>query len=159
MKKVLCLILVLILTLGVMAGCGKEKAQETPDTNEAAVAEIPVTETPDANEAPSDETTVTEAPEDNSEAQPKKTPAKDSNSTQTPAPSTNEEVIKEDADAPEVYIITKGGNNAESISYHLKDCPLLSGKEYQMMGWEMVRTLGFRQCPSCNPPRYEGYIE
>lgn len=75
-----------------------------------------------------------------------------------PAPSENKEVVTED-NAPDVYLVMDNDDNAASISYHLKDCSLLSGGNPQKVAWEMVKTLGFRQCPKCNPPQYEGYIE
>lgn len=68
-------------------------------------------------------------------------------------PSSNKTVVKDD-EAPEIYWPTSAG-----AAYHLKDCPELDGVETQKISWELVKMVGLRQCPVCNPPRYEGYVE
>lgn len=70
----------------------------------------------------------------------------------TLAPSTNKTVIHNDEEAPTVYWTI-------DISYHLKGCPELEGKEVSEISWAMVKEVGLRQCPVCNPPQYENYIE
>jgi len=131
MKKLLCLVLALVLALSVFTACGKknDSDKEKPATEEATPAEN----------------------EDN-------TKGDNVTSADVPAPSDNKEVVTAE-NAPDVYLVMGGDDNAVSISYHLKGCKHLSGVESQQINWDMVKTLGFRQCPECNPPRYEGYIE
>ncbi len=70
---------------------------------------------------------------------------------QTLEPSTNKEVVTE-ADAPKVYWTM-------DIAYHLETCPELSEKDNTLVTWQMVKDVGLRQCPVCNPPQYEDYID
>ena len=67
------------------------------------------------------------------------------------APSSNKTVVSE-KDAPKVFW-------AMDIVYHLENCSELSGKEAQEVPWSMVKEIGLRQCPVCNPPQYEQYVE
>lgn len=78
--------------------------------------------------------------------------AADSTPKPTLAPSSNKTVIKNDDEAPTVYW-------AVDISYHLKGCPELEGKDVSEVSWAMVKEIGLRQCPVCNPPQYENYVE
>lgn len=156
MKKFLCLVLVSMLAVSVFAACGKSDgagdSQKTADTNQAQIEEPVESEEPVENEKPVESSTP--APNN----KPSKKPASNVPSAATPAPSTNKEVLTED-NAPDVYLVVDSDDNAASISYHLKGCSLLGGGESQKVAWEMIKTLGFRQCPKCNPPQYEGYIE
>ncbi len=156
MKKLLCLVLVLVLSLSVFAACGKDNDTNEPDkTGEPNNAQV---EEPIENDSP-DETPVSAVNYDtNGGNKPAKKPASDVPSAAVSAPSKNKEVVTED-DAPDVYLVIDSDDNVASISYHLKECSLLKGGESQKIAWEMVKTLGFRQCPKCNPPQYEGYIE
>ncbi len=67
------------------------------------------------------------------------------------APSNNKEVVTEEK-APKVYW-------AMDIAYHLENCKALAGANPQEVPWSLVKEIGLRQCPECNPPRYEGYVE
>lgn len=157
MKRLLCLILVLALSVTVMAACGsnadepataqtENNAENSPSTSNEEVA----TENTDVNSE--SDTPEKDTPETSSKA-PANTPKKEESN------SSNNQTITDFSNAPDVYLISSGGNDADSISYHLKGCSALSGSEYQKITWEMVQTLGFRQCTKCNPPKYEGYID
>lgn len=67
-----------------------------------------------------------------------------------PAPSSNETVVTDD-EAPKVYWLM-------DTAYHLENCEELSGLTPQEVPWAVVKEIGLRQCPRCNPPRYEGYV-
>ena len=67
------------------------------------------------------------------------------------APSSNKTIVSEE-DAPKVFW-------AMDIVYHLENCSDLSGRESQEVPWSMVKEIGLRQCPVCNPPQYEQYVE
>ena len=156
MKKFLSLVLVLVLSLSVFAACSKDNDTNEPDkTSEPNSTQV---EEPIENDTPDETPSPVESNKTNSGKKPAKKPTSDIPSAAVPAPSTNKEVVTEDS-APDVYLIVDSDNNAASISYHLKDCSLLKGGESQKVAWEMIKTLGFRQCPKCNPPQYEGYIE
>ncbi|MBO5734454.1 MAG: hypothetical protein J6R66_06165 [Clostridia bacterium] len=148
MKKLLCLVLALMLALSVFAACGKknDSNEEKPATEEATPAENE--DNTEEGNAPSGDANSSN-PSDETGSAP---------SPDVPAPSDNKEVVTTE-DAPDVYLVVGSDDNAVSISYHLKSCKHLSGVESQQISWDMVKTLGFRQCPECNPPRYEGYIE
>ena len=137
--KSLCKIIILALMLGsLLAGCScAKKAGEQP----AAV--------PSASAAPSAAAAENSAaPEENKAGS---TPAP------TLAPSVNKEVAI-DKSAPKVFwcIDAEGSMNT---AYHLDGCSGLEGKKAQEVSWEMVKSIGLRQCPVCNPPRYEGYVD
>ncbi len=155
MKKLLCLVLALVLALSVFAACGKgnnaDEPQKTGNPNQAQIEEPVESKTPYESPAPVESSTP-------STSKPAKKPASNVPSAATPAPSTNKDVVTEDS-APDVYLVVDSDDNAASISYHLKGCSLLGGGESLKAAWEMIKTLGFRQCPKCNPPQYEGYIE
>ncbi len=143
MKKFLCLILVLLLSMSVFAACtnNAEDAEdsekivsqnETKKTNEEAKeSELPIKEDTPKKEA--------DAPKDTVE---KVEIKKDTASNQT----------------QDFYLILNG-TNEESITYHTQKCPLLKDKEIQKTSWEMIEMLQFRHCSKCNPPKYEGYVE
>ncbi len=147
MKKLLCLCLVLILSVSVIAGCGNKDEQKNEE-NPVVATENEATEneasedTPEIAETPAADGSVTAPPKQNS-----------------PANNQNDNKVSESKDKPTVYIITKGGTDESNICYHLKGCNELKGTEAQVMQWEMVQALGFRQCKTCKPPKYEGYIE
>jgi len=147
MKKLLCIALALMLTMSIFAGCGKTEKTDAPEQN--------VTE-----DSGKQSETKTDAPEGKSSDAPegKKDDGTPAPELTQPAPSTNKEVVTEE-EAPDVYLVMGGDDNAASISYHLEGCKLLEGGESQKIAWEMVKTLGFRQCPECNPPQYEEYVE
>lgn len=156
MKKFLCLVLALMLAVSVFAACGKkdnvDDSQKTADTNQTQIDEPVESEEPIESEPPAESSNPAPA------KKPAKKPANNVPSAATPAPSINKEVVTE-SEAPEVYLAVGSDDNATSISYHLKDCKLISGTESHKVAWAMIKELGFRQCPKCNPPRYEGYIE
>ncbi len=150
MKKLLCLVLALVLTVSVFAACGKgnnaDEPQKTGNPDKAQIEEPIESNEPAEDNVPNDS------------SKPAKKPSGDAPSATTPAPSTNKEVVTE-SEAPDVYLVLDTDDNAVRISYHLKDCSLLKDKQPQKISWEMIQTLGFRQCPKCNPPQYQGYIE
>lgn len=86
---------------------------------------------------------------------PTETP-QESSTTPTPIqslePSTNKEVVKDETKAPEVYWTM-------DVAYHLSDCPELENKDNTLVTWQMVKDIGLRQCPKCNPPQYVDYID
>ncbi len=132
----LCLLMVFSLT-----ACGKNKKAATADKTPDATA----SQTADA----------TNSADKGAEEQQDETAQKtDAAATPAPtlAPSTNKTVIKDEAKAPKVYW-------AIDVAYHLEDCPELKGKEAREITWDMVKEIGLRQCPVCNPPQYENYIE
>lgn len=134
MKKLLSLSFVCILLLGLLSGCGcaKQDATNPPATQSGQVTEEEGT------------------PSTEKEAQNEETPQN------LPAVSENKEVAKENQ-APKVFILQNSGNDTDNLTYHLENCPLLEGKEAQEMSWEVVQMIGYWQCPTCNPPRYENY--
>ena len=142
MKKFLCLVLVLALSVSFMVGCGNN-ADTTPVTNQEDVVPNDT-----ANSEAPDASTETENGIENPATQP-------NNPSGTSSVSSSEN----SDDLPDIYFISTGGSDADSISYHLKSCSALSGKEHQQISWEMVQALGFRNCAKCKPPKYDGYIE
>ena len=134
MKKFLCLILVLLLSVSVFTACGNN-AKDTENSEkivlqnetdeEAKESELPIKEDPSKK----DTTEKFEIEED----------------------------TKND-NAQDFYLISNG-TNEENISYHTKNCPLLKDNEIQKTSWEMISMLEFRHCSKCNPPKYEGYVE
>ncbi len=150
MKKLLCLVLALVLAVSVFAACGKkddvDDPQKTGEPNQAQIEEPVESETPDESPAPVESSKPAKKPQSNNEP------------SVTPAPSSNKTVVT-GSDAPDVYLVTGSNDNAASISYHLSGCALLKTGQIQPIQWEVVKSLAFRQCPKCNPPRYEGYIE
>ena len=139
MKKFLCLILVLLLSLSVFAACGnkeenKKSENDIVSQNELSTntqkEEIPVSSDASANE---------DAKKDTTEKVEIKKDSKNGNSQ-------------------DFYLILNG-TNEESITYHTEKCPLLKDKEIQKTPWEMITMLQFRHCSKCNPPKYEGYVE
>lgn len=143
MKKFLCLVLVLVVFTSFMVGCGNDTTDTTPQTEESDVApnDTANSETPDAS-------SETESGVKNPATQ----PSSSANSSEVSS--------SENSDGkPDIYFLSSGGSDADSISYHLKNCSALSGKEHQQISWEMVQALGFRNCAKCKPPKYDGYIE
>lgn len=149
MKKLLCLVLALVLATSIFTACGKknEDNADTPKTEETG--------------KPAESGEVTEESKAAAEGEEVKEGEKAPEAEvkyDIPEPSENKEVVTEEK-APDVYIVMDSPDNKVSISYHLKDCKLIKGSNPQQIAWEMVKTLGFHQCPECNPPRYEGYVE
>lgn len=70
--------------------------------------------------------------------------------TEPLALSTNTEVVTEEK-APKVFWTM-------DITYHVENCKTLADAESQEVPWSLVKEIGLRQCPECNPPRYEGYV-
>ena len=154
MKKFLCLLLVLVLSLSVFVACGKDKNNNNPENTNEPNTQI---EEPVGNDEPADnnlDETSTPVPS----KKPPKKPESNTDPSATPAPSENKTVVTAD-NAPDVYLVTGSSDNAASISYHLSSCALLKTGQLQPVQWDVVKALAFRQCPKCNPPRYEGYIE
>jgi len=139
MKKFLCLVLVLILAMSLFAACS---------SNEAAVSDDTPAKTEQKSGATPPEAASNSEASSGSEATP---PASES----TPGEST--EVTT--SDKPAVYLAIDATDNDVKISYHLEGCSATKGLTTQEIEWSMVETLGFRQCSTCKPPKYEGYIE
>lgn len=76
----------------------------------------------------------------------------DATTQNPPAISENKEVVKK-SDSTKIYI--KDG--LDDMMYHLKDCSAVKDASINEASWEFVQTIGLWQCPTCNPPRYEGY--
>ncbi len=171
MKKIFCIAITLVLALGMLSACGEK--EEVVDEKSAAVEEkseelkenaaVIAEETIKAAEETDEKATATQTKEKTSST-PKKnktTSTKKSDKkteSNLPAPSKNKEVATAD-NAPEVHIISEGGDNTTRICYHLKDCSTLKGTTHQKVTWELIEMLQFRQCPECNPPRYADYVE
>ncbi len=143
MKKqiLICLLLSAVCALG---GCSGKKTDAKPSSSASA--------SPAATASASAETPVSSSPSATSEENAQAT------SAPTPVPpSTNKEVVSDDQAPEEIYWLPTNSDNM--LTYHLKGCPQLEGKEAQKVNWEFVKTLGLRQCPECNPPQYEGYVD
>ena len=148
MKKLLCLVLALVLSMSLFAACGNN--EESPETDNTAITTDDKSDTTE-NE-PSGTPTTNDVPEkDNTK---ENTSAGNDSTAQT-------EVIKpsENSDNTASYYLILNGTNEENISYHTEKCPLLKDKEIQKTSWEMIKMLQFRHCAKCNPPKYEGYVE
>lgn len=138
MKKFLCLVLTLILAMSLFVGCSKTEETVKPESTQKSESAENGNETP-TGKKPSEQ-------------------ASSVPSASVPETATNKEVATAET-APDVYIASGSKDNAVNISYHLKDCSLIEGLTINKMPWDSVKELGFWQCPNCNPPRYEGYVE
>lgn len=146
MKKVLCLCLVIVVLMSVIVGCG--------NTDKGKGDEPPVVSTEkDINEE-SNETAIQTEKENITASTPEQ-----SSPANKPAKKPDDNNSNKNNAKPATYIITDGGTAESSICYHLDGCKQLKGTEHQIMEWEFVKTLAFRQCQTCKPPKYEGYIE
>ena len=143
MKKILCLILVLILAIGVMVACGNNDTK-TQKTEEDIVT---------AYDEKADNKEETPIP-DGTLKKEDVTPKKEAETTKDTAKSPE---VKNDTSS-DFYLILNG-TSEESILYHIVGCPLLKDKEIQKTSWEMIEMLQFRHCAKCNPPKYKGYVE
>jgi len=148
MKKLLCLVLALTLTMSIVAGCGKKDENSTTPTTTTNIEEN--AEEPSLTEENSEDIAV----ETEQASKPEKKPSKKNNTVTSDKNSTAEET-----DDTGLYVIKSGGTNEEQISYHFKSCPVLEGKEYEKIAWNAVQIIGLRHCSKCNPPKYEGYVE
>ena len=145
MKKLLSVLLVCVLSVSLFVACGeKDEVKE----------EYNILTQEESKDAPE----VDNGTEDVEEPKKAETPKKSEKAEKPLATSENKDVVTKDT-APEIHIISNGGTNNARICYHLKDCKLLSGTEHQKVTWEMIEMIQFRQCPECNPPRYENYVE
>ena len=135
MKKLLCVVLLCLVSLNLFSACGNKN--EVSDKN--------------ISQSQSESTKVSDNQEEGKETA--KKPVDD-----YPAPSKNKEVVSSDT-APEVHIIEDGADKNARICYHLSDCKTLKGTTHKVASWELVETVQFRQCPECNPPRYKNYVE
>ncbi len=137
MKKLLSLAMVLALALSLLSGCGCAKQKEPANSAAPAASVAPA----EGEQTPAEESgTVSE-----SEPNPDK-----------PAVSENKEVVTKEQ-APKIFMIKNPDSNTDSLTYHLENCTVGEGKEMQEVSWDMVKAIGFWQCPTCNPPRYEDY--
>lgn len=75
----------------------------------------------------------------------------DADPNATLAPSTNKTVVTAET-APDIYW-------DYTIAYHLKGCEAMQVKKPEKISWALVQEIALRQCPVCNPPQYENYIE
>lgn len=125
MKKIISLSLALILSIGILSACGREKNAVSEDSKQPTSSS--------ATSQPSEK-----------------------NTNDFPDISENKEVVK-DSDAPKIFMIENPESETDSLTYHLENCELLNDQKTKEVTWEYVKTIGFWQCPKCNPPRYEDY--
>lgn len=137
MKKTLAVLLI-ALSFCTVCGCSRKQAPSSASANPSASV------APTASAVASPETAKSE-----------NSSATESESTPVP-PSSNKEVVTDDKAPSEIYWLMGDSNN---LTYHLKSCPQLKDKEAQKVDWNLVKTIGLRQCPECNPPQYEGYVD
>lgn len=134
------LVLVSALLLCTACGCAKKDIESTP------------TKAPEQTQEAA-ETPVASASSESNESI--KTDDKKA-SAPTPVPeSKNKEVVSDDKAPDKIYWLMTGENN---LTYHLENCAQIKDKGAQEVNWEIVKTIGLRQCPECNPPQYEGYV-
>lgn len=152
MKKILCLLLAAAAAVSI-AGCSEGETQ--PTVSPAATASAPSTAATSEASAPA-EAEAGNAPSSDSAAS--GSAGSDSSEDGPVAPSSNTEVVTSE-NAPAVFIILNSEDSTDNITYHLEGCEKLEGKDSQQVSWEMIQTIGYHQCPVCNPPRYEGYVE
>ncbi|MBR5157431.1 MAG: hypothetical protein IKW59_06665 [Clostridia bacterium] len=135
------LVLACTLLLCTACGCAKKDVNSAP------------TEAPQQTQETVDATPSASAQADNAEndkTEDKKAPAP------TPVPeSKNKEVVSDDKAPDKIFWLMSGENN---LTYHLENCAQIKDKGAQEVSWEIVKTIGLRQCPECNPPQYEGYV-
>ena len=128
-----CLLMIGLIGCFLLCACGQNQQVEPQSQQEAG------------------KLVATQAP---AEAAATKTPEAESRTAESApslAPSTNQAIVTEE-EAPKVYWTM-------DIAYHLANCKTLSGQEPKEASWSLVKEIGLRQCPECNPPRYEGYVE
>ncbi len=152
MKKILCLILVLILSVSVITACGNNdtKTQETENDMVTTSDEKNENKEESKEEAPSPD--ITPATENTK----KDAVSKKSDDKVTVSEEKTDNVPS--GNSSDFYLILSG-TNEESILYHTGACPLLKDREVQKTSWEMIEMLQFRHCAKCNPPKYNGYVE
>lgn len=140
MKRIITsVILVSCLFLCTACGCAKKGTEAAPSPSPANEQTAAPSES-----APSEETATPEA-------------AGKKTSAPTPVPaSSNKEVVSDNEAPDKIYWLMSGDNN---LTYHLENCAQIKDKGAQEVSWEMVKTIGLRQCPECNPPQYEGYVD
>lgn len=153
MKKIIALSLTLLLAVGLFSACGcakKDNSDKSAAPSQSAALPAPEVFKDDASASASASASV--APQNSGN--------ENSGSGETvqdlPAVSENKEVVTEES-APKVFMITNAESNTDKLTYHLEGCKLLEGKEVNEVSWEFIKTVGFWQCPECNPPRYEDY--
>lgn len=134
MKKFLSIIIITVLVLGLLSGCGCAKNENTSEQSSSEAV---------ANES------NTENTQDTSEDTNAKAEAKPEN---LPEVSENKDVVTKEK-APKVFI----EEGMKGMTYHLESCETIKGKKTSETTWEFVQTIGLWQCPECNPPRYENY--
>lgn len=141
MKKIISLSLICLLAVGLFSACGCAKKDsavgsaepsQTAETTESAVSE--------------NDSAVQSTPDD----------GQNEITAELPAVSDNKTVVTEE-NAPKVFMIQNAESNTDKLTYHLENCKMLEGKEAIAVSWEYIKTVGFWQCPECNPPRYEDY--
>ena len=149
MKKLLSLTMAFALAATLLTGCGCSKQEDTANEDVPTEAAVPGNEEAPAEggQAPADDA----APAEGNSA-----PAENQPAPERPAVSENKEVVTKEQ-APKVFLIQNPDSGTDTLTYHLENCKLGEGNEMQEVSWEMVQTIGFWQCPECNPPRYEDY--
>lgn len=163
MKKFLCLLLALSLCVSIVAACSKKdatvnsKPQNDTSVTEDSAQENQAAQSNTSTENEGESQSETDTPNASNPSTNEETAEESAPPASVPEEATNEEVVTSDT-APDVYLVVDGDESLD-IYYHLKDCSLLSGLTTQQIPWTMVEALEFRQCPNCNPPRYEGYVE
>lgn len=147
MKKILALSLTLLLAVGLFSACGcakKNNSDKSAAPSQSAASPAPEVFEDDASASVTPKNSGNENSDSGETAQ------------DLPAVSENKEVVTEE-NAPKVFMITNAESNTDKLTYHLEGCKLLEGKEVNEVSWEFIKTVGFWQCPECNPPRYEDY--
>ena len=136
------LVLVCILLLCTACGCAKKDIEPVPSKAPEQ------TQAPDATSASpaSADTAATAKTDDKKASAPAPTPVPESK---------NKEVVSDDKAPDKIFWLMSGENN---LTYHLENCAQIKDKGAQEVSWEIVKTIGLRQCPECNPPQYEGYV-
>ncbi len=154
MKKLVSLSLTILLAIGLFSACGCAKK----DDNAQGSAAPSQSAASDAAQSPESAPSESTAPENGSDSKPDSSaPAENTDAApELPAVSENKEVVQE-SNAPKVLMIKNAESNIDKLTYHLEGCKLLKGKETNEVSWEYIKTVGFWQCPECNPPRYEDY--
>ena len=150
MKKLLCLVLVFVLSMTVIVACGKKGAETTNAENDIVATDDINNKTPEEEQEELKETEKAPVVE----TAKKPTPSK----TEEPSEKVSEPAIENNSSDKNFSIILNG-TKEESILYHTYNCPTLNGRETRDISMEIVETLQFRCCSTCNPVKYDGYVE
>jgi len=159
MKKI-CLCVLALVCMCTFASCGPKKADENVKTANKSAAPVE-SSAPSATAAPAENTdALTKENKEASTEEKKASEVSETSQAETQeaesvpsqlAPSENKTVVTAET-APDVYWDF-------GIAYHLKDCKDLQTDKPEKISWQIVEEIGLRQCPTCDPPQYENYVE